>query len=371
MQTITGDLLQDSLLHLLYCALKEEKPALPTDLNWEALLQLANRQQVYNTVLPVLEKAAVLPPEQLQRWNDYRLTELQRTLYVNSQRQAICADLEAQNIRYMFLKGLVLRALYPQTMMRQMSDNDILFDPDRRGDLAKIMREHQFTLTVATDKSDDYYKEPNCLIEFHRELFNHADLQTAFPAALVWQHAVPDPDHPCCYRMSPEDNYLFTLGHMYKHYIMEGCGVRFLCDMYLLRAKQPQMNMKYVQSMVEKMGISSFHQTVIGLAEAVFAGGELTDDGRQLLNDMFSGTVYGKGKTMAEKVDEHGGKGRYILSRLFPKVSIMKNTYPVLEKCPVLLPFYYLVRLFSRLRHRKKEIRSEVRQLKNSKGDRP
>ena len=75
--------------------------------------------------------------------------------------------------------------------------------------------------------------------------------------------------------------------------------------------------------------------------------------------------------TMAEKVDEHGGKGRYILSRLFPKVSIMKNTYPVLEKCPVLLPFYYLVRLFSRLRHRKKEIRSEVRQLKNSKGDRP
>ena len=126
MQTITGDLLQDSLLHLLYCALKEEKPALPTDLNWEALLQLANRQQVYNTVLPVLEKAAVLPPEQLQRWNDYRLTELQRTLYVNSQRQAVCADLEAQNIRYMFLKGLVLRALYPQTMMRQMSDNDIL-----------------------------------------------------------------------------------------------------------------------------------------------------------------------------------------------------------------------------------------------------
>ena len=74
---------------------------------------------------------------------------------------------------------------------------------------------------------------------------------------------------------------------------------------------------------------------------------------------------------MAEKVDEHGGKGRYILSRLFPKVSIMKNTYPVLEKCPVLLPFYYLVRLFSRLRHRKKEIRSEVHQLKNSKGDRP
>ena len=115
------------------------------------------------------------------------------------------------------------------------------------------------------------------------------------------------------------------------------------------------MNMKYVESMVAKMRIFSFHQTVIGLAEAVFAGGELTDDGRQLLNDMFSGTVYGKGKTMAEKVDEHGGKGRYILSRLFPKVSIMKNTYPVLEKCPVLLPFYYLVRLFSRCGIEKKK----------------
>lgn len=106
MQTITGDLLQDSLLHLLYCALKEEKPALPTDLNWEALLQLANRQQVYNTVLPVLEKAAVLPPEQLQRWNDYRLTELQRTLYVNSQRQdRLCGFGGAEHSLYV-LKGL-------------------------------------------------------------------------------------------------------------------------------------------------------------------------------------------------------------------------------------------------------------------------
>ena len=361
--------MQDALLHLLNCALKGEQPALPTDLDWAALLQLANRQQVYNTVLPVLDQAAVLPPEQLQRWNDYRLTELQRTLYVNSQRQAVCADLEAQNIRYMFLKGLVLREFYPQTMMRQMSDNDILFDPDRRSDLAKIMRAHQFTLTVATDKSDDYYKEPNCLIEFHRELFNHEDLQTAFPAALVWQHAVQDPEHPCRYHMSPEDNYLFTLGHMYKHYIMEGCGVRFLCDVYLLRTRQTGMDACYVETMVDKMGIAAFHQTVIGLAEAVFAEGAMTPDGRQLLADMFAGTVYGKGPSMAEKVEARGGKGRYILSRLFPKVSIMKNTYPVLEKCPFLLPIYYLVRLVSRLRHRKKEIRSEVRQLKNSGGD--
>ena len=105
MQTITGDLLQDSLLHLLYCALKEEKPALPTDLNWEALLQLANRQQVYNTVLPVLEKAAVLPPEQLQRWNDYRLTELQRTLYEQPATSRLCGFGGAEHSLYV-LKGL-------------------------------------------------------------------------------------------------------------------------------------------------------------------------------------------------------------------------------------------------------------------------
>ncbi len=342
---------------------------MPSVPDWEALLKLARRQQVYNTVLPVLEKAALLPPDQLQHWNDFRLTELQRTLFVNSQRQAVCADLEAQNIHYMFLKGLLLRELYPQTMMRQMSDNDILFDPQRRGDLAKIMRAHRFTLTVATEKSDDYYKDPNCLIEFHRELFNHMDLQAAFPAALVWQHAVPDPDHPCCFCMSAEDNYLFTLGHMYKHYIMEGCGVRFLCDVYLLRTRQPGMDTAYLQSMMNRMGITDFCQTVIGLTDAVFADAPLTADGRRLLSDMFAGSVYGKGKSMTEKVEAQGGKGKYILSRLFPEASVMKSTYPVLQKHPLLLPMYYLVRLVSRMKHRKKEIKKEISLLKKSGGD--
>lgn len=366
MRTITGNDLQDTLLYLLNCALKETEAQLPPDLDWDALLQLADRQQVYTTVLPVLQKANVLPPAQLQRWNDYRMTELQRTLYVNSQRQAVCADLEAQGIHYMFLKGLVLREFYPQTMMRQMSDNDILFDPARREDLSKIMRAHQFTLTVATEKSDDYYKEPNCLIEFHRELFNHVDLQAAFPAKLVWAHAVADPAHPCCYRISPEDNYLFTLGHMYKHYIMEGCGVRFLCDLYVLQQKQPPLDEDYVHKMVDRMGIADFCQTVCGLVTAVFGDGELADDRQQLLADMFSGSVYGKGKSMAEKIEAKGGKGRYILSRLFPGVSIMKSTYPVLQKHLFLLPIYYCVRIFNRLRHRKKEVRRELRQLRHS-----
>lgn len=369
MRTITGEFLQDTLLHLLNCALKGEKPSFSTVPDWEALLKLARRQQVYNTVLPVLEKAALLPPEQLQRWNDFRLTELQRMLFVNSQRQTVCADLEAENIHYMFLKGLLLRELYPQTMMRQMSDNDILFDPRRRSDLAKIMRAHRFTLTVATEKSDDYYKEPNCLIEFHRELFNHTDLQAAFPAALVWQHAVPDPEHPCRFCMSPEDNYLFTLGHMYKHYIMEGCGVRFLCDVYLLRTKQPDMDVAYLQDMTDKMGITAFCQTVIGLTDAVFANGPLTADGARLLRDMFAGSVYGKGPSMTEKVEAKGGKGKYILSRLFPEVSIMKSTYPILQRHPLLLPVYYLVRLVSRMKHRKKEIKKEINLLKSSKSD--
>ena len=46
MRTITGEFLQDTLLHLLNCALKGEKPSFSTVPDWEALLKLARRQQV-------------------------------------------------------------------------------------------------------------------------------------------------------------------------------------------------------------------------------------------------------------------------------------------------------------------------------------
>ncbi len=375
----TGNKEQDYLLILLRCALKGEKAPMPDGVDMKKLFALSNSQQVYNTVLPCLQELGVLSDEESEIWNNHRLSELQRTIFVNNEREQICSEFDEQGIKYMFLKGLVLRELYPQSLMRQMSDNDILFDASRRDDVEKIMLSHGFYLSCATDKSDDYYKEPNCLIELHRELFNHEYIKEIFTSKMVWDHSVRADDNRQRYIISPEDNYAFTLLHMFKHYIMEGCGIRFLCDMYLLDSQSENLDFNYIDDLLKKINenpdsaliedlpdisIPEFKDIVVGLSNAVFNDKEISDEENELLTDMLSGAVYGQGKSLQTTVQEQGGKFRYILHKVFPSKAIMYETYRVLEKKPYLLFYYYIKHFFYRFKHKKSKVKKELDILK-------
>lgn len=375
----TGNKEQDYLLILLRCALKGEKAPVPDGVDMKKLFELSNRQQVYNMVLPCLDEIGALADEDRSVWNNYRLSELQRTIFVNNEREQICSEFDNQGIKYMFLKGLILRELYPQSLMRQMSDNDILFDASRRDDVEKIMLSHGFYLSCATDKSDDYYKEPNCLIELHRELFNHEYIKEIFTSDMVWKHSVRADDNKQRYIMSPEDNYAFTLLHMFKHYIMEGCGIRFLCDMYLLDRNGENLDFKYIDDLLKRINdnpdsaliedlpdisIMKFKDIVVGLSKAVFDDKKISDEENELLDDMLSGAVYGKGKSMEKTVEEHGGKFRYIMHKVFPPKAVMYEAYRVLEKKPYLLFYYYLKHFFYRFKHKKSAVKKEIEALK-------
>lgn len=377
----TGNREQEYLLVLLRCALKQEKAPSPENIDMKALLKLAVSQQVYNTVLPCLDEINALPEEDKAKWNNYRLTELQRTIVVNNERNHILEQFDKKGISYIFLKGLVLRELYPQTAMRQMSDNDIMFDAARRDDVKKIMLDNGYYLSSQTEKSDDYYKEPYTMIEFHKELFNHEYMQEIFSAELVWKNAKKADASGCRYIMSDEDNYAFTLLHMFKHYIMEGCGVRFLCDMYLLNQCAQNLDFEYIDSLLQKiqdnpkaaliedlpdLTIPEFKTMVNNLIDAVFFDKDIASDAQSLLADMLSGGVYGSGKTFQDKIDEQGGKFRYIISRLFPPKVNMYDNYPLSKKYKILLPFFYIKRWFDKLKYKKSFVKKEIKALKNN-----
>ena len=162
----------DYLLCLLKCSLLGGDVPLPQkEINHKALFDLANKQQVYNIILPSLQNAGILTAAEESAWNDCRLSELRRTIVVNNERAAICAMLDEAGIKYMFLKGLVIREYYPSSFMRQMSDNDILYDKAMRDKLLKIMKHRGFYLGTASENSDDFYKKPYCSFEMHRDLF--------------------------------------------------------------------------------------------------------------------------------------------------------------------------------------------------------
>lgn len=375
----TGDREKDYLLLLLRCALLKQPAEVDNQVDTERLLKLANVQQVYNIILPCLEEAHALSDEEKSKWNNYKLTELQKTLVVNHERESILAEFDKKDIKYILLKGLVLRELYPQTLMRQMSDNDIMIPFECREAAAEIMKAHGYYCSSSTFKSDDYFKEPYTMLELHFELFNHEYMKEIFTSDLVWSTATPAGNGTMLYKMSDELFYAFTLLHMFKHYIMEGCGVRFLCDMYLLNKNSQDLDFDYINELLQKIQdnpnssliedlpditIPQFKVMVDGLASAVFEDGECNDEQMCLLIDMLNGAVYGKGESYSEKVKAHGGKLGYVLSRLFPGKAVMRDNYPLLNKLPFLLPYFYIKRIFDRMRYKKSAVKKEINKLK-------
>lgn len=375
----TGDREKDYLLLLLRCAILKQSAPVMQNIDMNRLLKLAKDQQVYSTVLPCLEASQALTDEDRKTWNNYRLTELQKTLVVNHERESILADFDKNGIKYILLKGLTIRELYPETLMRQMSDNDIMITYDSREAAAEIMKAHGYFCSSSTDKSDDYLKEPYTMIELHLELFNHEYMKEIFTSDLVWSTATATNDGTMLYKMKDELAYAFALLHMFKHYIMEGCGIRFLCDMYLLNKNSQSLDFNYIDDLLQRIqdnptsvliedlpdiSIPYFKSMVDGLALAVFEDRKPTEDQMNLLTDMLNGAVYGKGVSYGERVSSHGGKLGYVIYRLFPKWCIMKDNYPVLGKLPFLLPFFYVKRIFDRMRYKKSAIKKEIKNIK-------
>ena len=351
-----------ALLGLVRCAIKQEKPENLPDFSADKLFSLAKKQQVYNLILPVLQSSNLLSDEQEKEWKNYYLTELERTIVVNNEREAVCSDLDAAGVKYMFTKGLILRDYYPQSIMRQMSDNDFMYDESMWKELFRIMKSHGFHLANSIENSDDFYKEPYCSFEFHRQLFYDKD--EFCPQFNPFENATPEGNGTMKYNMTAEDNFVYTLAHMYKHYYKnESCGIRFACDLYLIKEKEQNLDFGYISSTIERFGITDFYNKVMNIISAVFDDGELSDAEQELLNTMLGGGIYGnlKGVDYEKELEAHGGRAGYLLHRLFPPKSFMKETYRQLEEKPYLLGWYYIYRIFDKSLHSRENLRSDLK----------
>ncbi len=364
---ITKNAETDYLLKLLRCAIKGGDAPDGDGVNFNKLLKLADSQQVYTTVLPVLEKSGALTEEQEREWNNLRLSELKKTITVDSERAIICENLDREKIKYIFLKGLNIRGYYPKSSMRQMSDNDILYDETRRDDLCRIMKKQGYYIGASGGISDDFYKKPYATFEFHRTLFNPEE--EFCPEFNPWLNAKPYGKGSSRYVMSKEDNYIYAVGHMYKHYYcIDGCGVRFICDLYLLSHSDDELDWDYINKTLGDFGILEFNETALELADSVFEDRELTERAKELLDFLFNGGVFGKSSyDINDEVEKYGSKSGFILHRIFPSYEDMKREYRTLEKKPFLLPAYYVYRLFDKYRHNRKYMKRDIDALKNRK----
>ena len=348
------------LLHLVFCALHEKEPEKAEGVDFCALFEKAKQQEIYSLINDTVQSLDFVSPEAKSLFRNQTFSELNRMIALGAERNTIFSAFDEKGIRYMPLKGLIFKDYYPKESMRQMTDNDILIDEENREKAAEIMVQLSYKPYDTTQNSDDFFKQPYYTFELHRSLFDsESEFSPRF--ASVWENAKQDKENERLYHMAKNDVYIYSVCHMFKHYIKKCCGIRFLVDNYLFLKKEGSaLNWEYINAELEKYGLVDYEKQTKALAKKLFDGEILSQEEEKLLKNYTDFGIFGdkEGKILQQytAASQSGGNtnAKYLLRRLFPKKSEMLYNYPILEKAPYLYPFMLIHRFFKGLFNIKK-----------------
>ena len=358
---MAGDPSEKYLIQLIKSALLQEAvPAPIAGTSFSRVMEAARRQQLGGLaadrlcLLPNIpqDKAAQL---QAERLNAIRLDALQQ-----SELRRVSLALTAAGIRHLPLKGTVIKACYPHSFYRSMSDLDILVDEASLPRLDALLA----PLGYGRGKSGENhlcYRREELLIEFHERLLPPDAAFDPFRDD-PWVRTHPSPKNPLCFQMEDEQFYLHMLLHMAQHFAKGGMGARFVADQYVfLRAKGAAMDRALIEAALGKAGLTTFEAQFIELTRVWFEQAEPNALSSELEDYVLGAGIYGS-PVQREALErmKHDGAA-YYLHALFEPPSLMRELYPVLGKAPVLLPALYVHRLIKRLFTRRKQVKNRLR----------
>ncbi len=352
----------EQVIRLCACAVKGSAPdpQWVAELDLERLYGAARFHQLTAAVGMALEAAGCAD----ERFQKAVAMAQRKIILLDRDRAALLAELESAGIWYMPLKGVILKELYPRLGMREMADNDILFDAERARDVREIMKRLGFTVdSFGIDHHDVYSKPPVSHFEMHRKLIHFVpNVHLTAYYKDVKDRLLKDRDNDFGYHFSDEDFYLFLVAHEYKHYNENGTGLRSLLDIYVfLRRRQPDM--EYVAREAEKMGIADFERKNRELALRLFDGQPLDAGQTEMLERIASDGTYGSVLRGIDRQLAEKGRLRYFFSRLTIPYEKMLEIFPILNKAPFLYPFFWFYRLLRGLFFRRKKTALQIRAI--------
>ena len=377
----------EQLLYLMACALQgtSAREEILADVDLKQLLIMARKHSVASMVCMALEKTAIFANADeaaKKQWLEAKNKAIRKNMLLDAERTAILHELELRGIWYMPLKGSILKDWYPKFGMREMADNDILFDASKRKEVKAIFQGRGYTVKEYNKSNhDEYEKPPIYNFEMHVELYHKIYDTFNEKYADVKQRLIPDAEVPYRLHFTPEDFYVFVIAHAYKHYSSSGTGIRTLADIYIVNQKLGgTMNWEYVDSELRGLGIFSYERESRELAQKLFGIAELPTEAnlseaeQQMLAYYLGASTYGtiENRTLnqMQKLQPDGGaitahtKRKYLLSRIFPGREWCKACAPTVYKYPVLLPFFWVWRLIYKGITKRKKATQEIKALK-------
>lgn len=385
------------MIYLAACALQNVVPAdeVMEAMAFERVYRLAKSQTMAAVTFYGLElwdkaKTAVAP-ELFSKWKEARDKAIRKNLLFDIEREKLFFFLEKTGIWYSPLKGAIMKELYPQPGMRQMADNDILFDKSYRDKVYEYMigqgYESEFYTSepVVDTRSealytvhDTYLKKPIYNFEMHMALFGTTgEPQWRSYYENVKERLQKDEGNGYGYHFRDEDFYVYMTAHACKHFNGGGHGIRNLMDVYVYLDRKRKLDRGYIEKELETLVLLKHEEAVSGLAEKLFGAGFasvqkddalLSDKEREILDICLSSGTYGTQKRHIEnKLKKMNGKEnitakerlKYLFRRLIPEEEILLIRYPKLARKKYLQPLCVLIRMGEGLVHAPKRLWKE------------
>lgn len=324
-------------------------PKAPDSTDYRALYELAQFHSVANVALYMLEKAgaADIPRDVAALFSEHRDKSIMADINIQVDYEELCRAFAEHDIRFIPLKGILMKPLYPQSDYRTMSDIDILIDAENAHNVRAIMEKLGYeTEDFGHDVHDAYHKPPATRIEVHRELFGAEGREYAPIFADPW--AMCSAADGAC-RFTDEAFFTFLLAHGMKHYELGGTGIRTFMDIHLFRKHcGDDLSIERIYELFDSVGQRQLCESFVALSDMWFGSGERTEALSEMEQYILSGGTYGTFSNQVENSLKSKGKFRYVWSKLFPDLKTMRQRYTVLNKAPVLLPVFWIVRMVTK-----------------------
>ena len=373
MSSVNLHLIYD-LMYLVKCAIEGIVPdsVRIASLDLHALYQLAENHNMTAVTAMALESAGIRDEAFLEA----RGKAIRKAVCMETDMHLLTAQLEADGIWYMPLKGAVLKDYYPKLGMRQMSDYDILYDLS----FAERVREILTGLGFHVDEYnmhnvDSYEKPPVSRFEMHRRLFSpYLDDRLYHYYENVRDRLLPDEGTEYALHFSPEDFYVYMLAHEYKHYITGGNGLRFLMDTFVfLRRFGETLDTRYIDAELEKLGITEFAEHNLHLVRHLFDGAPLLPEEEDMLEYMAEAGTFGTvNNAVSNRVEALGGgmrgKLRFAKERILIPMKTLESAYPFFYRHKALIPFLYPYRAWKLFFRSREKAAAELKALLRTEG---
>jgi len=363
------------LFELIRAAASGSPREIPATVDQVALYRTVRRLHLASLLW---DSASRLPASPVRdAWEKERDAAALKDLMQTEEKETVDRALSEAGIRFLYLKGSVLKSLWGDPSFRYMGDADFLYEGDDHA-LKRALEGVGYAAVefVSRDYSHHHIfkKEPWFILEPHYALFNSDD-PFADTLAGIFDRATPDPALPGRYLISVEDLYLHCLFHLRKHIAGGGIGVRSFLDFaFLLRAYPDLPERERVVDVLSRCGLSGFEERVLRIARLLSDPSLSPDEEDEAeLCALFKTGLFGSlGNKFANQAQTERGRSRFPRLRVFlrhvfpPLVSLAKKKF----RAPLswlLYPFFWFRRFFLILFSpvRRKRTGNAVRVLKS------